>query len=104
MAIHRSSIGVVVVSIGLLGLGYWVASRIGYLESMQARLLPKPRPKVKLSSGDFPAGVSAPLGDIASVPLRPTLIGFTPRGSSAALLLATGGIRSADLGSRERVF
>ncbi len=33
---------------------------------------------------------------IAAVPLRPTLIGFTPRGSSAALLLATGGALSPD--------
>jgi ABC-type nitrate/sulfonate/bicarbonate transport system substrate-binding protein len=103
MAIHRSSLLAVLVSVGLLALGYWVASRMD-LESIQAKYLPRPRPKVKLSSGDFPAGISAPVGDIASVPLRPTLIGFTPRGSSAALLLATGGIRSADLDSRERVY
>ncbi|MGZ6080676.1 MAG: ABC transporter substrate-binding protein, partial [Myxococcaceae bacterium] len=36
--------------------------------------------------------VTAPGGDIASVPLRPTLVGFTPRGAAASLLLATGGV------------
>jgi hypothetical protein len=51
---------------------------------------------VRLSPGDFPAGVSATVGDIATVPLRPTLIGFTPRGSSSALLLAAGGATSPD--------
>ncbi|HLL82863.1 MAG TPA: ABC transporter substrate-binding protein, partial [Longimicrobium sp.] len=40
--------------------------------------------------------VAAPMADVASVPLRPTRIGFTPRGSSAALLLATGGAISPD--------
>jgi ABC-type nitrate/sulfonate/bicarbonate transport system substrate-binding protein len=35
--------------------------------------------------------VAAPVADLASVPLRPTLIGFTARGSAASLLLATGG-------------
>lgn len=72
-----------------LGLaGYFTASRLGYLDRLQNRLLPKEQ---RISVGDFPAGVAAPVGDIASVPLRPTLVGFTPRGSSAALLLATGG-------------
>ena len=37
-----------------------------------------------------PAGVSAPVGDYAAVPLRPTYICFTPRGSLAALLPPTG--------------
>ncbi len=75
----------------LLGAGYALASRLGYLDRLQARLFPQTREAVRLSPGDFPAGVAAPVGDLASVPLRPTLIGFTPRGSSAALLLAAGG-------------
>ncbi len=54
--------------------------------------LPRLEKTGTLSPGDFPAGVTAPGGDIASVPLRPTLVGFTPRGSAASLLLATGGV------------
>jgi ABC-type nitrate/sulfonate/bicarbonate transport system substrate-binding protein len=76
---------------------YLLASRLGYLELLEERFLPNPRGGARLSDGDFPAGVAAPVGDIASVPLRPTLIGFTPRGSSAALLVATGGV-SAEAG------
>lgn len=70
---------------------YAVASRTGYIDKALARLFPEQVQKARLSPGDFPAGVAAPVGDLASVPLRPVLIGFTPRGSSAALLLATGG-------------
>src|SRR5580692_6276448 len=69
--------------------GYAAASHYGYVERLTTRL--RGRQPVRLSPGDFPAGVAAPVGEIASVPLRPTLIGFTPRGTSAALLLATGG-------------
>jgi ABC-type nitrate/sulfonate/bicarbonate transport system substrate-binding protein len=69
--------------------GYAAASHYGYVERLTTRL--RGRQPVRLSPGDFPAGVAAPVGDIASVPLRPVLIGFTPRGSSAALLLAAGG-------------
>src|SRR5687767_7200728 len=74
-----------------LGAGWVAASRLGYLDRLQARLFPRTVAPVRLSPGDFPAGAAAPVGDIASVPLRTTLIGFTPRGSSSALLLATGG-------------
>src|SRR5215208_5256192 len=80
----------------LAGAAYALASRLGYLDRLQARLFPATREAVRLSPGDFPAGVAAPVGDLASVPLRPTLIGFTPRGSSAALLLATGGATNAE--------
>jgi ABC-type nitrate/sulfonate/bicarbonate transport system substrate-binding protein len=77
----------------LLGaLGWLLASRLGLLDRATARLFPVLQRKGTLSPGDFPAGVTAPGGDIASVPLRPTLIGFTPRGGAAALLLATGGV------------
>jgi len=72
--------------------GAWLlASRLGYLDRLQAYLFPAAKEAVRLSPGDFPAGVAAPVGDLATVPLRPVLIGFTPRGSAAALLLATGG-------------
>ena len=73
------------------------ASRLGYLDRLQTKLFPRVAPPVRLTAGDFPAGVAAPVGDIASVPLRPTLIGFTPRGSSAALLLATGSATQPDV-------
>lgn len=80
----------------LFAAGWFGASRLGYLDRLQARLFPKAVPPVRLTPGDFPAGVAAPVGDIASIPLRPTLIGFTPRGSSAALLLATGSASPPD--------
>ena len=83
-----------------LVLAYTGASSLGLLDRATARLFPKSRQRVSLSSGDFPAGVSAPVGDIASVPLRPTLIGFTPRGSAASLLVAAGGVTSANPSAR----
>ncbi|HEY1127607.1 MAG TPA: hypothetical protein VGF83_07585, partial [Actinomycetota bacterium] len=77
----------------LVGAAGWVgASRLGLLDRVTARLFPALKRTGMLSPGDFPAGVTAPGGDIASVPLRPTLIGFTPRGGAGALLLATGGL------------
>lgn len=74
----------------VLGLAWLVAWRLGYTERLQARLLAG-RQQVRISPGDFPAGVSAPVSDVAAVPLRPTLLGFSPRGSAASLLLAAGG-------------
>ncbi|ATB27908.1 ABC transporter substrate-binding protein [Melittangium boletus] len=79
-----------------LGAAYLVASRLGYLDRLQARFFPTAKETVRLSPGDFPAGVAAPVADLASVPLRPTLIGFSARGSAAALLLATGGASTLD--------
>jgi ABC-type nitrate/sulfonate/bicarbonate transport system substrate-binding protein len=77
----------------LLAAGGWLAaSRTGLLDRLTQRLFPALEKAATLSPGDFPAGVTAPGGDIASVPLRPTLVGFTPRGSAASLLLATGGV------------
>ena len=77
----------------LLAAGGWLAaSRVGLLDRASRRLFPALEKTGALSPGDFPAGVTAPGGDIASVPLRPTLLGFTPRGSAASLLLATGGV------------
>ncbi len=80
----------------LLGAVYLGASRLGYLDRLQQRFFPAAKEAIRLSPGDFPAGVAAPVADMASVPLRPTLIGFTPRGSAASLLLATGGATSLD--------
>lgn len=76
------------VSACLLTGAYFGASRLGLLDQLQARFFPR---KLRLTSGDFPAGVAAPLGDIAAIPDRPVRVGFVPRGSSAALLLAAGG-------------
>jgi ABC-type nitrate/sulfonate/bicarbonate transport system substrate-binding protein len=88
--IRRS--GVFALSVVIVALAaYIVASRGGYLERLKPRLLPRSPDRVRISSGDFPAGVAAPVGDLASIPLRPTLIGFVPRGSAATLLLAAGG-------------
>jgi ABC-type nitrate/sulfonate/bicarbonate transport system substrate-binding protein len=75
------------VSACLLTGAYFGASRLGLLDRLQARFFPR---KLKLSSGDFPAGVAAPLGG-AAIPLRPVRVGFVPRGSSAGLLVAAGG-------------
>lgn len=77
----------------LLAAAAWLAaSRLGLLDRLTRRLFPALEKAATLSPGDFPAGVTAPGGDIASVPLRPTLVGFTPRGAAASLLLATGGV------------
>lgn len=96
MKLHRGPGLFLFIMLCLLGAGYVLASRAGYLDRLQARLFPEAREAVRLSPGDFPAGVSAPVADVASVPLRPTLIGFNPRGSAAALLLATGGAITLD--------
>jgi ABC-type nitrate/sulfonate/bicarbonate transport system substrate-binding protein len=74
----------------LLVSGWAVASATGWLERIQARVFPSLRQRATLSAGDFPAGVTAPGDEVASIPLRPTVVGFVPRGSDAALLLATG--------------
>ena len=60
--------------------GWLAASWFGLLDRASRRLFPALEKTGTLSPGDFPAGVTAPGGDIASVPLRPTLVGFTPRG------------------------
>jgi ABC-type nitrate/sulfonate/bicarbonate transport system substrate-binding protein len=71
--------------------GWAVASATGWLDLLQARVFPSLRHRAMLSAGDFPAGVTAPGDEVASIPLRPTVIGFVPGGNAAALLLATGG-------------
>src|SRR5689334_25308999 len=79
--------------------GWLAASWLGLLDRASRRLFPVLEKTATLSPGDFPAGVTAPGGDIASVPLRPTLLGFTPRGSAASLLLATGGAAAGGHGA-----
>src|SRR5215813_879738 len=102
MVIRRGSGFLFLLAVALLAAGYVAGSRLGYVERLQARFFPRSLRPVKLSAGDFPAGVAAPVGELASVPLRSTLIGFTPRGSSAALLVATGGIYPSQPDQRER--
>lgn len=70
------------------------AAQLGLWQKLEDRFFPRARQPARLSAGDFPAGAAAPIGEIASVPLRPTVVGFVPRGSSAAVLLVTGGIAS----------
>ena len=88
--IRRSGIAALLVLLLAIGAYFW-ASRTGKLDRLKAHYLPKAAQRVTLSAGDFPAGVAAPIGDFASVPLRPVRIGFVPRGSAATLLLGTGG-------------
>ncbi len=57
----------------------------GYVDRVRDRIWGRPP---RLSAGDFPAGVSAPIDDVASVPLRTTLVGYVPRGSVAGLVWA----------------
>jgi ABC-type nitrate/sulfonate/bicarbonate transport system substrate-binding protein len=91
MALQRGPGWLWVAVVLLLVVGGGAAARLGYLTQVGHRLFPESVRVLRLSAGDFPAGVAAPVGDLASVPLRPTLIGFVPRGSAAALLLAAGG-------------
>lgn len=96
MKLHRGPGLFLFLALCLGGAGYTLASRLGYLDRLQARFFPAAKEVIRLSPGDFPAGVAAPVADVASVPLRPVLIGFTPRGSASALLLATGGAMTLD--------
>ncbi|WP_141328149.1 ABC transporter substrate-binding protein, partial [Myxococcus sp. AB025B] len=96
MKLHRGPGLFLFLFLCVLGAAWVVASRMGYLDTLQARFFPSVREAVRLSPGDFPAGVSAPVADVASVPLRPVLIGFTARGSAASLLVAAGGATTLD--------
>ncbi|MGZ5957134.1 MAG: ABC transporter substrate-binding protein, partial [Myxococcaceae bacterium] len=52
----------------LLAAAAWLgASRMGLLDRLSRRLFPALEKAATLSPGDFPAGVTAPGGDIASV-------------------------------------
>ncbi len=63
------------------------ASRAGWVERARNKIWGR---APRLSAGDFPAGVSAPVDVVASVPTRPTLVGVVPRGAVAPLLWAAG--------------
>lgn len=62
-----------------------VAARLGWVERARDRLWGK---SPHLSAGDFPAGVSAPVDAVASLPTRPTLVGVVPSAGAAPLLWA----------------
>ena len=86
------------VSACLLTGAYFGASRLGLLDRLQARFFPR---KLKLSSGDFPAGVVAPIGG-AAIPLRPVRVGFVPRGVARVLDVGCGdGLFASRLKERE---
>ncbi len=76
----------ILVLLALAG-GAVAAARLGYVERLRNRLWGRP---ARLSAGDFPAGVAAPVDDWASLPARATVIGVVPRGSVAPLLWAAG--------------
>lgn len=64
-----------------------LAERLGYVERLRERLWGR---APRLSAGDFPAGVMAPIDDVVMVPTRAVVLGLVPRGSSAPLLWAAG--------------
>lgn len=86
----------------LLGVGV-VAGALVFLREPLGRRLGRDwgGGNVRLSTGDFPAGASAPIGDLFSVPLRPVRVGFSPSAACTTLLLVTGtgGSQGARLGS-----
>lgn len=71
----------------LLALGSVVAARLGLIERARDRLYGR---APRLSPGDFPAGVMAPVDDVVRIPTRAMIIGLVPRGSSSSLLWAAG--------------
>lgn len=70
-----------------LGAGALLALRLGYVERLRDRIVGR---APRLTAGDFPAGVTAPVDDVASIPTRPVLIGVVPRGTVAPLVWAAG--------------
>jgi ABC-type nitrate/sulfonate/bicarbonate transport system substrate-binding protein len=76
-----------VASLVLAAAGSVVARQLGWLERARDRLAGRgPR----LSPGDFPAGVMAPIDDVVRIPTRSLVIGLVPRGASAPVLWAAG--------------
>ena len=71
-----------------LALSVALLSHFGFAEQLREQLW-KQGPVVE--AADFPAGVTSPAYERASLILRPTLIGTTLRGSTAPLLWAAGG-------------
>ena len=73
--------------LAVLAAGSMAASRYGWVTRARDRLYPR---APRLSPGDFPAGVMAPIDDVVRIPTRTIIIGMVPRGSAAALLWAAG--------------
>ncbi len=63
------------------------ASKYGFVDRARDRLYGR---APRLSPGDFPAGVMAPIDDVVRIPTRPMVIGLVPRGSSSSLVWAAG--------------
>jgi ABC-type nitrate/sulfonate/bicarbonate transport system substrate-binding protein len=76
-----------VVCLVLAAVGSTVAAQLGWLDRARDRLYGR---APRLSPGDFPAGVMAPVDDVVRIPTRALVIGLVPRGSNAALLWAAG--------------
>ena len=73
MIVRRGSGFIFLIGAGLLAAAYLAGSRLGYVDRLQARYFPRLQRGARLSAGDFPAGVAAPVGELASIPLRPTM-------------------------------
>ncbi len=71
----------------LLALSAVAASQLGWVDRVRERLYPR---APRLTVGDFPAGVMAPIDDVVRIPTRALTIGLVPRGSSAPVLWAAG--------------
>lgn len=71
-----------------LGAGAIVARQSGHLERVQKRLMGR---SPRLSAGDFPAGVAAPVDDVAALPSRPVRIGVVPGVGVSHVALAASG-------------
>lgn len=67
--------------------GSVVARQLGWVDRARDRLYGR---APRLSPGDFPAGVMAPVDDVVRIPTRALVIGVVPRGSSASVLWAAG--------------
>lgn len=70
-----------------VGVGALLALRLGYADRLRDRVVGRP---ARLAVGDFPAGVTAPVDDVASIPTRPVLIGVVPRGTVGPVVWAAG--------------
>lgn len=60
---------------------------MGYVERARDRFFGR---APRLTVGDFPAGVTAPVDDVASIPTRPVIVGVVPRGAVAGIIWAGG--------------
>ncbi len=76
-----------VLFLAVLAVASVAASRLGYVDRARDRLYGR---APRLSPGDFPAGVMAPIDDVVRIPTRALIIGAVPRGSTSALLWAAG--------------